>query len=209
MSVRRMLKSRFLILTALMVVALGVANAAPIFIAINPQTSFLRTDPGDASGVYFIDFSSLGIVAGDTLLLQTVGDFCMGSGSSCPEYAVPLIAAFTSGTTLGPQADLYRITPISSGAPGVTTGNTYYSSLTTDIDNDFEIPLGSPLAVVVPGGAAYLAVGVTDTWYKDNSDPTSDLGIMLEVSQVPEPGTILLLASGIGLMVAFRRRRKA
>lgn len=200
---------RFLLMAVLVVCSVSVASAAPIFIQIDPRTTFLRTDSGDFSGVYFVDFSVLGISAGNTLYLQTLGDFCMGYGAGCTEYAVPLIAAFTSSNTLGDRANLNRLTAIASEAPGVVTGRTYYANLTTDIPQDFAIPLGSPMSVVVPTGARYLAVGVTDSWYRDNSDPDGDLRLQLDVSRTPEPSTVVLLASGVGVLVAFRRRRRA
>jgi len=198
---------RFLLVAVLALGAVSVASAAPILVSIDPRTTFLRTDAGDSYGVYFVDFSALGINAGDTLYLQTLGDFCMSSGAGCTEYAVPLIAAFASTNTLGDRANLNRLTAIASAAPGVVTGNTYYETLTTDISQDFAIPVGSPMSVVVPAGALYLAVGVTDSWYTDNSDPDRDLQLQLDVSRIPEPGTVVLLASGFGLLVAFRRRR--
>jgi len=200
---------RVFLVAVLMLAGVAVLSAAPILVPIDPRTTFLRTDVGDSYGVYFVDFNSLGILGGDTLYLQTLGDFCMGNGAGCTEYAVPLVAAFTSTNTLGDRANLDRLSAIASSAPGVVTAPTFYSALTTDIAQDFTVPLASPLSVVVPTGALYLAVGVTDSYYTDNSDPDGDLKLQLDTSQIPEPGTVLLLASGLGLLVAFRRRRRA
>jgi hypothetical protein len=49
-----------------------------------------------------------------------------------------------------------------------------------------------------------LAVGVIDSFYKDNADPDENLGILAE-NVVPEPGTWLLFGAGLGALVVARR----
>jgi hypothetical protein len=187
-----------------------VAQAGVIFFPVDATDTYLRTDQAPfadslATGPVFINLSALGAVPGWILRLQTMGDLCY-TNVGCVQLSLPLVAAFTSSTSLGATSVLDRITAISSGAPGVATGLTNYQSLTTNIANDFEVPTGSVLSLVVPAGAAYLVVGVADSFYSDNSDPApANLGINVEA--VPEPGTLFLLASGLGLLFVSRRRR--
>ena len=184
------------------------AEAAPIFYSVNPTSSFLRHDPNDfAVAPLFINLGTLGVSAGDTILLMAVGDYCMMPGASCTQYVVGLDAAFTVNMSLALPSNLLRISAVSSGLPSVVTPVTYYNYLTTDISQDFLVPNGSWLSVVVPSGANFLAIGTIDSFYKDNTDPDGNLGIYIET--VPEPGTVFLLASGLGLAAVFLRRLRA
>jgi hypothetical protein len=192
-------KLLFVSLLALSMV--GVAQAGVIFFPVDATDTYLRTDQAPfadslATGPVFINLSALGAVPGWILRLQTMGDLCY-TNVGCVQLSLPLVAAFTSSTSLGATSVLDRITAISSGAPGVATGLTNYQSLTTNIANDFEVPTGSVLSLVVPAA---------DSFYSDNSDPApANLGINVEA--VPEPGTLFLLASGLGLLFVSRRRR--
>jgi len=189
----------------IMLLLAASAEASPIFYPVNPTSSFLRHDPSDfAVAPLFIDLAALGVSTGDTILLMASGDYCMMPGAGCTQYVVGLDAAFTVNMSLALPSNLLRISAVSSGLPSVVTPLTYYNHLTTDISQDFLVPNGSWLSVVVPSGANFLAIGTIDSFYKDNTDPDSDLGIYIET--VPEPSTFLLLASGLGLAAVFLRR---
>lgn len=76
----------------------------------------------------------------------------------------------------------------------------------TTIPNDFHIPTGTGITVVVPTEATYLVVGVLDSYYADDSDPSGTLGVQInEIS--PEPATLGLFGMGMAALLAFRRYR--
>ncbi len=204
---------KMLLLLVMALSLVGVATATPIFHGIDPTSTFLRTDSTDTSvGPVFVNLSAYGISPGMTISLQTLGDMCFGAGDPCTEIASPLVGVFTTGTfPLGSTSELNRlIGPIGppSGITSLVTGETWYEHLTTDIPQDFAISVGSPLSVVVPDGANYLALGVADSFYADNSDPNQDLGVVLDAEAIPEPGTLTLLALGVGMLLVGGLRRK-
>jgi len=197
--------------TLLMCLSLaGVAQAAPIFHGILPTDTFLRTDSFDTpTGPVWIYLSSYGIAPGSTVYLQTVGDLCFG-GDPCVEQELPLTLVFAADNSQGARSELDQLTAIGppAGIPSRVTGNTWYQDLTTDIAQDFDVPIGSWLSVEVPAGAGFLAVGLADSYYADNSDADGNLGILLDTEPIPEPGTFLLLASALGaVLLGIRRKR--
>ena len=200
---------KMLLLLVMALSLVGVATATPIFHGIDPTSTFLRTDSIDASvGPVFVYLSAYGISPGMTISLQTLGDFCFTAGDPCTELAAPTVGVFTSDTSVAGTSVLDRLTAIGppAGITSLVTQNTWFENLTTDISQDFAIPVGSPLSLVVPDGANYLALGVADAFYADNSDPNQDLGVVLEA--VPEPGTMTLLALGVGMLLVGGLRRK-
>jgi hypothetical protein len=218
-------KARIALLVVLALWFVGMAQGAPIFIPINPQSGYLLTDSevvvhnpppphvivqyDPPASPYFLDLASIGAHAGQELLLRGFGDMCFIGGAGCVESDGTLGGVFTVDASLGAHNLLNRLTAVGppSGIISVVSPNTYYGNLATDISQDFALPNvlpGSELRVVIPDGANYLVVGVIDSHFSDSSDPDGDLGFFVEL--VPEPGTYLLFASGLAALWAVRRR---
>jgi len=208
----RLVSHTRLILMLLMFLSLtGMAQADPIFHGILPTDTFLLTDSVDTpTGPVWIYLGGYGITPGMTIYLQTVGDLCFGAGDPCLQQELPLTLVFTADNSQGARSELNQLTAIGppTGIPSRVTGNTWFGNLPTDIAQDFDVPIGSWLSVEVPAGAGFLAVGLADSYYADNSDPGGNLGILLDTEAIPEPGTFLLFASGLGaVLLGFRRKR--
>jgi hypothetical protein len=208
-----MRKATLLTLVLLTVLLAGSAYGAAIF-NVDPTGTYLRVDPASTgyTDPLFINLSENGLTPGMGVWIQTLGDFCTSSGDPCVESSLALGAVWVNLAAVNPDSSLlYRLSAIDpiDGSP-IGAGNmTWPGGAATDIAQDFMVPLGSAGLVTVPTGATYLAVGVIDSWYDDNSDPDADLQVSIEANTVPEPGTLMLLVPGLGLLLAFRRRRKS
>jgi hypothetical protein len=183
----------------------------------------------------FLNLASLGATAGETLQIIGVGAECFQGVTNCPPESSPeLGGVFDSNNTELASSSLTPCSPQPSCPTGVDplTGtlavvglpaqplvtnnpylNTYYGNVNTTIPNDFYIPTGTGITVVVPNGATYLVVGVLDSYYADDSDPSGTLAVQINEitsshqSSVPEPATLGLFGMGITALVAFRRYR--
>lgn len=235
--------NRVFILAALLALAGVCASASSITLgtfAVNPQATFLYEAPQDTSAsapviALFLNLSSLDVTAGETLQIIGVGSECFVGLVGCPpESPADLAGVFDSNNTELASSSLTPCTPQPTCTPGVDrlTGtvpvvglpsqptvtnnaylNTYFGGVNTTIPNDFYIPTGTGITVVVPTGASYLVVGVLDSYYADDSDPSGTLGVEVneitssQQSAVPEPATLGLFGMGITALLAFRRHR--
>ena len=62
--------------------------------------------------------------------------------------------------------------------------------------------IGSNRTRIVPVGATQLQLGVNDDVFNDNGG-----SFLVSVTNVPEPGTWLLILSGLGVLVLIGKRR--
>jgi len=197
--------------------------------AVNPQSTFLYQTSNDNNvAALFISLTGctgsnapcVSAPAGTTIQVIALGNLCYFSGTGCTEYPAALGGAFDSNNVLVSSASLTggnvdRLTG-TVNAPGtedishVSYFNTFFGNIDTTIPNDFVIPTGNGIAVVVPTGANYLVVGVMDSYYADNSDPLNNLGVQINefVPAVSEPATLGLLATGLGAFAFLRRERR-
>lgn len=180
------------------------------FIQLNPRGTYLQTYSDSGATVSSrIALASLGIQPGDWIRIE--GQGYMKRNSATPDETREIISVFSSNNTLL-SADLqFRVPGAIDAGVDFETLNTYYpysNGHPTDIPEDFAVASASlnfdHVIVQVPAGAAYLFVAPHDCYYSDNSDPNGDFGI--EITEVPEPSTLSLLALPGLLMVRKRRR---
>jgi hypothetical protein len=206
--------------------------------AVNPQSTFLYESNDSNVAALFINLTCppgvttdcVNVSPGTTLQIIALGGLCYFTGPCNAESPASLGGVFDSNNTLLASSSLTPCSPqpnctggnvdrltgsINAGASNAEVShnpslNTYYGDVDTTIPNDFFVPTGSGITVVVPNGAAYFVVGVLDSYYADNSDPAHELGVQInEITQnppsTPEPPTLALLAIGIAGFLTLRR----
>ena len=198
---RRITISPALVLT----IIISTANLAygSTLIPLNPTATYLLVDPSDSAlNAPAIDLASIGIVPGNTLLLEQLGSYMFASDFFSP--TTETVGVFSSSNVLLAPNILNRVAgAIDVGMPFVTI-QTFDHGLQTDIPQDFEVT--SHTTVVVPAGAAFLFVAADDSRYLDNSDPSGTYAVRLTVT--PEPSSIALAASGFAGFAFWGWRRR-
>lgn len=200
--------------------AIGAAQAAQVFVdgnaapwstSINPTFDFGSGTPLPPA---VIEGSVAGFGAGDVLDIRVLS----GSVSVFPS-AYPFVDAdgvlVTPGTDpgayVGPVDDALgdsgkgfpsRYTPADWGTALGALMGTFANANGVIVGTPFEV--GSSRTVTVPVGATRIQFGINDDVFPDNGG-----GFEVSVAVVPEPGTVALMAAGLGLLAASRVRRKA
>jgi hypothetical protein len=204
--------------------------------ACDPQTN--GTGPVSA---LFLNLVTLGVTAGETIQIIAQGGECfIDTVPGCPPESGPylggvfdsnsteLASNISANCTVG-GAGVDRLTgtvPVPGlGAQPLVTNNPdldpYFCGpqnpsspayVNTTIANDFYIPTAAGITLVVPAGASYLVIGVLDSYYADDDDPSGALGVMINEIEatpppVPEPATLGSFGMGIAGLLALRRYR--
>jgi hypothetical protein len=188
---------------------------ASFVIPVDSRATYLLTndDPG-AQNASAIDLGALGILPGDLIFLERLGDYSFDvlGPPVRPDDVTNMVGVFSGSSTLLDASNLHRI-PDAIAATGYlplvpwTTDPTFVGGLTTDIAEDFYI---GPAAVYVPAGAAYLFVSPADSRFSDNGDPDGDYALRItKITAVPEASTLILGSLGLTALVLVRRRRPA
>jgi hypothetical protein len=101
------------------------------FVPINPRATYLRTNGDNALPASPIDLATRGIVPGQSLLLRDAGAFVPGGGAA--ETARAMGAVFSASPSLLAASNLNHIPDaLSTDAPAIVTGGTYFGLLPTD-----------------------------------------------------------------------------
>lgn len=190
------------------------ANATTI--TIDPLQTFLFTnnDPwsgiGSVAGSVPIVLNDIGIGGGDTIHLEMLGDWYDGhagySGNVASlDVVSEMIGVFSNSSALLSPNILNRVPGSLDAGLSITTWNTLFGNLPTDVPYDFGI---TNTIVQVPFGATYLFVAAHDIYYSDNSDPDGDFAVRVtRIASVPEPSTFLLLIPGLIALCLLSRWR--
>jgi hypothetical protein len=184
-----------------------VISTSSAAIPVDPRGAFLRTcSDSPAYSPLIVSLASLGLVAGDTIFIQRVGDWDNGPGG---DDFTGLGAVFSSTSALLDPSNLDRITGAIDAGVDINTGFTNNCpDITTNIAQDFLVTDGA--TVVIPTGANYLFFAAVDSLYFDNTDIDNDFGVTIEkvTASVPEPGTLALLGLSLAGLAALRRRKQ-
>jgi len=190
------------------------AKAAPWLVSLNPLLSFGSSGALDPAIVTNVN---LPFVAGDHLLIN-------GSGfvSAFPP-AYPLVDA--SGAVIQPGNDPNSYAGPVNDSPG-SSGSFFPSKHMGPYPPDINLMelvgtfadsqgavVGTPFfiglsrIVTVPVGATRLQLGVNDDVFGDNGGA---FDVVVTITNVPEPDTVLAMLAGLGvLMLAAKRRNRS
>jgi hypothetical protein len=173
------------------------------------------------SGAMFINLTALGVTAGAELIITGIGDICYSVNcSASSELPINLAAVFDSNNTLLGPANATRLTgalnfvaATTNSVTAASNPSTYYGAQSTGGVPDFGILTTASLHVVVPNNpnsaTTWLVVGILDSYFADNSNPNGDpLGVTIQqvIAAVPEPGTYAMFLTGLGALLALRRK---
>jgi hypothetical protein len=171
-------------------------------IPMDPRATYLRTNNDTPAPPLVVDLASLPAGAGTWLRVGTSGAYAYISGGQDTYYS--LNGVFSAGSQVLATSTAHRVPGAIAAGPAYPSGPTYYSSLPTDIPEDFiacRNTWSESMLVEVPAGASHLILGTHDSWFQDNRDPNGDFRVVITVVPTPTlPGTgeHLELRTGVG-----------
>lgn len=144
----------------------ALAGVDDEFVALDPQGSFLMSDPDETAPATSISLAGLGLDAGDCLGIESAGGLFFWNGDDA-EYGRWTVAVFT-----GPDGAV--------GVEGQESGEMpWCGDEIIDLPETFRLPNAGPLYLTVPEGADELLFGPDDCFPQDNHDPQGDYGVLL------------------------------
>lgn len=190
------------------------AAEGSVEIDVSVRGAYLYVDPQDNSGVEspgIADLESNGILAGDNILISFEGMVDNYGGSDYHTLG-SLIGVFSSTNQLLSVSEAARVPGAINAGDDYDTGETWFSHENTDIPEDFQITPSTGFLIQVPQNARYLFISMHDSWYPDNTSPSS-IAVTIEKHTGGFPLEYLLAALGIVaaiviLVVFFVFKRK-
>jgi hypothetical protein len=193
------LQLRVLLLAGLAASTVTPCAQAPVSVRLDPRHTYLRRNNDPAPEPAAFPLATLGIAPGQLVRLRRLGDFDNGPGG---DTFGTTIAVFSNGETLLPATVQARVPGALEAGCDVATAATWFSSLPTDIPQDFLVAIGAgasslqdDVVVEVPAAASHLFLCAHDSLYHDNTDPDADYGVEVTVL-APTPWTTL--QGGVG-----------
>lgn len=182
--------------------AAGGLPAQTTTLPLDPRATYLRTNNDTPAPPLVVTLASLPAPPGTWLQVGTTGAYRYINGGQDTAYS--LIGVFSTNSTVLSTSTAHRVPGAIAAGPDYVTAATFYSSLATDIGEDFlasRNTWGRAMLVEVPVGATHLILGTHDSWYQDNVDPNGDFRAVITV--VPQPalpgtGEHLELRTGVG-----------
>jgi hypothetical protein len=161
----------------------GQARAVDIPRSSDATYLYVCQDP--AGNVVPIDLAALGVSPGQMIGLEILGDWDESFFETGGDVHTGTWAVFSSSAVLLATNQPHRVPgAIAAGNP-VTTPSPYLCNQeSTDIPEDFAIPAGSPLVLVVPPGATHLFTSPADWLFYDNADPDSDYALRITIQPI-------------------------
>jgi Secretion system C-terminal sorting domain len=153
-------------------------------IKVDPRATYLRTNNDGAPAAVPFALESAALSPGNWVLLQRLGDFDNGPNG---DTYVNLSGVFSRNDTLLANTVQQRVPGAVDAGVDFVSSNTYYSSLPTDIAEDFFI---DSIYIQIPDSARFLFLSVSDSWFQDNSDPDGDFALRIVRSNPPLPTLI-------------------
>ncbi len=212
---------RLLGLTLLIALLGSIALAGPLHTtpALPATSSYLLGDPTSGpladteDWPWFITLGGLGLSAGQQITISAAGDLCYFGGCQAEMPAVLGLVFTTSNSVLGftnlNRLDVADGGNVPSGAVGAVSPTTFYNNLSTDIAGDFQLIAGESITVIIPDGATWLAIGVWDSYFRDNFDPTPNITVTVGTPDtlIPEPASYMMAFAGLAGLWALRRKK--
>jgi hypothetical protein len=193
----------------------SMASAAPITYDVSVDTSSISGTAGSLdfnfnpgplvtqpASLQILDFTSDGTLAGSPTLTGDVAGalpatLTFDNGTAFNDY----FDGFTFGSTLSFQVSLYG--PALSSPDGISTsGSAFAFSMFSDASGTIPV-----LTSDKTDGFAF-TVGVSLDGTTPVTNPSAQTTVVPATPLVAEPGTLPLMAAGIGLWLAFRFRRQ-
>ncbi|HUT95058.1 MAG TPA: hypothetical protein VMY37_36725 [Thermoguttaceae bacterium] len=192
--------------------ALTGAHASVIVVELNPNSTYLRTVNDGALSPAFnrITLADLGLTEGDTVTMQSKGDY--RRGTEYQDVFTDVVAVFSSTAEFLDASYQDRIPGAIDFGDDHTTPPTFNGLKLTDIPQDFLVPT-TPLSMTIPVNAAYLFFSPDDVLFYDNTDPDDDYEVWISApgaNAIPEPASLAIWASlgALGLVGRWRRRAR-
>lgn len=173
--------------------------------SVGTQPTFIATTSGRTSGNYNAAASAYGVAGGSTFDLTTSTAFAWSlTADASNSFTVSSFSTYSRSTSSGPVALALYVSTSSDFSTGVTQLG---SNLSVSANSSWALSsIGGLSYTIDPGSTVYFRlygyggtnVAASGNWRVDD----------VSINPVPEPGTVAMIALGLGVVVFGIRRRR-